>query len=51
VEGGVAGRREAERAMDEVRARFGRGAIRAGAADADPTATRSTTTFVPADLS
>jgi len=43
-------RREAERAMDEVRSKFGSHAIWPGSAG--PTATdRSTTTFVPADLS
>lgn len=43
-------RREAERAMDEVRRRFGTGAIRPGSTP--PAAvSRSTTTFVPADLS
>lgn len=43
-------RREAERVMDEVRARFGAAAIRTGVHSSDPEA-RSTTTFVPADLS
>lgn len=46
---GAAGRREAERAMDAVRSRFGTHAIRTGSAQVAPT--RSTTTFVPADLS
>ncbi|NKY40676.1 DNA polymerase IV [Cellulomonas septica] len=43
-------RRDAERVMDEVRARFGAAAIRTGVHSSDPEA-RSTTTFVPADLS
>lgn len=43
-------RREAERVMDEVRARFGAAAIRTGVHSSEPGA-RSTTTFVPADLS
>ncbi|OJV79705.1 MAG: DNA polymerase IV [Cellulomonas sp. 73-92] len=43
-------RRQAERAMDEVRRRFGAGAIRPASAPA-VTGERSTTTFVPADLS
>ncbi len=43
-------RREAERAMDEVRRKFGTGAIRPGSTSAT-TGLRSTTTFVPADLS
>lgn len=45
------GRRDAERAMDEVRHRFGRAAIRAGVAPTAEPADRSTTTFAPADLS
>lgn len=44
-------RREAEIAMDRVRERFGRSAITAGAGDVRPDDPRSTTTFVPADLS
>lgn len=51
VDESVAGRREAERAMDEVRAKFGRAAIRPGTVESIPDAPRSTTTFVPADLS
>jgi DNA polymerase IV len=47
----VGGRREAELAIDEVRARFGRQSIRNGVARTPPTPSRSTTTFVPADLS
>jgi len=47
----VASRREAERAMDEVRDRFGSLAIRAGTALSAPAAERSTTTFQVADLS
>jgi DNA polymerase-4 len=43
-------RRQAERAMDEVRRRFGAGAIRPASAPA-VTGERSTTTVVPADLS
>lgn len=43
-------RRDAERVMDEVRARFGTSAIRTGVHGGDQEA-RSTTTFVPADLS
>lgn len=43
-------RRDAEVAMDQVRARFGNAAIRTGA-HVDGRDTRSTTTFVPADLS
>ena len=43
-------RREAERVTDEVRARFGTAAIRTGVHSSAPD-TRSTTTFVPADLS
>ncbi|GCE76184.1 DNA polymerase IV [Cellulomonas biazotea] len=46
----VSVRRDAERAMDEVRARFGTTAIRTGVHGSDGD-TRSTTTFVPADLS
>ena len=42
-------RREAERAMDEVRRKFGSDAIRPASAPAGRD--RSTTTFVPADLS
>lgn len=44
-------RREAEIAMDRVRERFGRSAISAGAGDVRTDDARSTTTFVPADLS
>lgn len=44
-------RRDAERAMDEVRGRFGSGSIQAGASQAGGVSSRSTTTFVPADLS
>ena len=44
-------RREAERAMDEVRDRFGTLAIRSGAALDAPSTDRSTTTFQVADLS
>ena len=47
----VPARREAERAMDQVRGRFGSGSIRAGASQAGGVSSRSTTTFVPADLS
>ena len=43
-------RRDAELAMDEVRRRFGTDAIRPAAASPTP-GRRSTTTFVPADLS
>ena len=43
-------RRRAERAMDDVRAKFGTNAIRAASTGA-PTGDRSTTTFVPADIS
>ena len=46
---GSSGRRDAERAMDAVRSRFGAHAIRPGSAEVSPS--RSTTTFVPADLS
>lgn len=46
-----AGRREAERAMDQVRDRFGSGAISAGARQPGGAASRLTTTFVPADIS
>ena len=46
---GGSGRRDAERAMDAVRSRFGAHAIRPGSAEVSPS--RSTTTFVPADLS
>ncbi|AEE45735.1 DNA polymerase IV [Cellulomonas fimi] len=46
----VPARRDAEVAMDQVRARFGTAAIRTGA-HVDGRDTRSTTTFVPADLS
>ena len=44
-------RREAERAMDGVRARFGRQAITAGPVAAGLRDDRSTTTFSPTDLS
>ncbi|GAA3811427.1 DNA polymerase IV [Cellulomonas soli] len=44
-------RREAERAMDLVRSRFGRAAIGAGTVATRSVTPRSTTTFVPADLS
>jgi DNA polymerase-4 len=50
AEGPAAPRRDAERAMDAVRDRFGAAAIQAGAARVS-TSERSTTTFVPADLS
>jgi DNA polymerase-4 len=43
-------RRRAERAMDDVRAKFGTNAIRAASTGA-VTTDRSTTTFVPADIS
>jgi DNA polymerase-4 len=46
-----AARREAGRAIDEVRGRFGSGPMRAGASQARGVSSRSTTTFVPADLS
>ncbi|WP_129336847.1 DNA polymerase IV [Cellulomonas endophytica] len=46
----VGARREAERAMDRVRARFGAAAIRPGL-EPEHAPDRSTTTFVPADLS
>jgi len=45
------GRRDAEHAMDLVRERFGGAAIRAGLPRVGGVASRSTTTFVPADLS
>ncbi|MCG2802302.1 MAG: DNA polymerase IV [Cellulomonas sp.] len=51
AEGGVGARRDAEVAMDGVRARFGRLAISAGAKAAGRREDRSTTTFSPVDLS
>jgi len=45
------GRRDAERAVDEVRARFGRSAIGPGAVLAVGKQDRSTTTFAPVELS
>ncbi|WP_456844409.1 DNA polymerase IV [Cellulomonas sp. P5_C6] len=47
----TATRRDAERAMDMVRDRFGRASISAGASQSTGVSSRSTTTFVPADLS
>lgn len=47
----VRGRREAEHAMDLVRGRFGGSAIHAGTTQVGGVPSRSTTTFVPADLS
>ena len=47
----VHGRREVEQAMDLVRGRFGVSAISAGATQVGGVPSRSTTTFVPADLS
>ncbi|MDQ0374412.1 DNA polymerase IV [Cellulomonas humilata] len=47
----VRARREAERAMDQVRGRFGSGSIRAGASQSGGVSSGSTTTIVPADLS
>ena len=43
--------REAERAMDQVRDKFGARAIRPATAISTPTSDRSTTTFQVADLS
>ncbi|WP_421733349.1 DNA polymerase IV [Cellulomonas sp.] len=47
----VQARRDAELTMDRVRERFGGAAIRSGAPQAGGVSSRSTTTFVPADLS
>lgn len=44
-------RRDAERVMDVVRERFGRTSIQAGPPQPGGVSSRSTTTFVPADLS
>ncbi|WP_456825240.1 DNA polymerase IV [Cellulomonas sp. P5_E12] len=44
-------RRDAERVMDVVRDRFGRGSIEAGTSQPRGVTSHSTTTFVPADLS
>ncbi|WP_034610070.1 DNA polymerase IV [Cellulomonas sp. URHD0024] len=45
------GRREVEQAMDRVRGRFGGASIHAGTTQVGGVPSRSTTTFVPADLS
>ncbi|KQT00917.1 DNA polymerase IV [Cellulomonas sp. Leaf395] len=47
----VRARREAERAVDQVRGRFGSGSLGAGASQPGGVSSRSTTTIVPADLS